>query len=229
MLNHKLLISLFGLLITCPLQGQQADSVTVRGRLVDNIQGRPIPGQSVGTQDYPHGSWVSTDSAGGFQFRIAAVDTVQLLVTCLPTRRTWGRTLGPFPYFVADEEPAEIRISPDACWEPPETDVIGVWNGHYTVGFEESGFVPCDPLPDLSNTAYGLLTPSVWMNFREGATQVEWPATELDGSNRRYFLTVHGIRQGPGGYGHLGSSTYRIVVDSILDVSIPAPDDCESR
>lgn len=225
----KLLIPLCGLLITGPLQGQQADSVTVRGRLVDSVLGRPIPGQLVGTLGNQRGFWANTDSTGAFQIRIPAADTLQLLVTCLPSRRPWGRTLGPFPYSLADGEVTEIRIPAEACWEPPETEVIGEWSGHYTGGFEESGFVPCHPLPDLSDTAYGLLAPSVWMDFEEGALNVEWPEAEGGGTNSRYFMTVHGTRRGPGGYGHLGFSVHRILVDSILVVRLPTPNDCGSR
>jgi hypothetical protein len=207
------------------LHGQELDSVTVRGRVVEAGSGRPLPGQMVAVAGAWRPGWTTTDSSGAFSVRVATPDSLSLLVSCRVTRRPWGRTLGPFVHR-DPERPVEIELPGGACREPPERSEHGTWSGHLSLGFEESDFEPCVPLPDLSDTAYGLEGAGVWADLSGLPGPAEWPRVPAEGGSVRYFVTVRGTRVGPGGYGHLGFSLYRIAVDSVLVARPPGPDDC---
>jgi len=217
----------FTLFAVAPVQGQQQDASTLRGRLVERGSGQAVPGQMVSVAGDLHHAWATTDSSGAFLLRPVAADSVALVVTCSTSRRPWGRTLGPFRYARSGAAVVEVEIPPGACREPPEVAVQGIWSGHFSSGFEESSFSPCDGLPDLSDTAYDVVTPSVWLEFEEGARDFDWPTVPIVGSTTRHFVKIRGTRYGPGGYGHLGFAVFRIAVDSILAASVPGPGDCE--
>jgi hypothetical protein len=213
-------------LAIAPLQGQQQDTAVLRGRLLERGSGQAVPGQMVSVAGDLHHAWATTDSSGAFLLGPMSADSVALIVTCRTSRRPWGRTLGPFLHARSGAGVVQVEIPPGACEEPPEVAVEGVWQGHFSSGFEESSFIPCGGLPDLSDTAYGVVNSGVWLDFEKGARDFDWPTVPIIRGTTRYFVTLRGTRHGPGGYGHLGFSVFRISVDSILAASAPGPGDC---
>lgn len=208
---------------------QAVDTVQISGRVLFGEHGPEAgtegPRHSVGIVGGRH---TFLDSRGRFELRAAVGDSAALWVQCGVTRRPYGRFFGPF--VVSKEEMSRVRLAldPDACVEPEERLERGVYRGHYTVGFETSSFRPCEPLPDLSATAYGLEDYEAWLEFVEGVARTGWPDVPAVFRGYTYYLRVRGTLRGPGGYGHMAVAPYLLLVDSVLDVRPPEDGDCDS-
>src|SRR5256885_6798461 len=94
------------------------------------------------------------------------------------------------------------------------------YRGEWDSGFETSTFRGCN----------GAVFSNVWLTLAPGATTgVRWPNENLGGRNTfTYYVRVRGILRGPadrhrvgGGYGHLGSADYELVVTPPLEVEAP--------
>jgi hypothetical protein len=118
------------------------------------------------------------------------------------------------------------------CDPRPDREVIGTFSGHYSNGFEESGFVPCPA--DSWVIPADSLDPGrgpAWVDWRPGHSNragLVWPAVPGGiGGVRRYFVTWRGTVVGPGHFGHMGASPFEFLVDSVIGVSPPAAGDCQ--
>jgi hypothetical protein len=110
-----------------------------------------------------------------------------------------------------------VRTSARGCDQRPFTVHQGVFEGRWRSGFEESRFVPCDPL-----------LPEAWVAFAPDAQTgpgVKWPE-DLDKYYPEVFVRFEGQLVGPWRYGHLGVSDYQLTVNRTLEVRTPAKTHC---
>jgi hypothetical protein len=117
----------------------------------------------------------------------------------------------------APTDTIRLRVDGAKCDRRPLLAESGVWIGHFTEGFEESGLELCSDS-----------TRRVWVEYsKEWSTkpQPQWP----EGNDRyypRYFVGFRGRMIGPYHYGHMGVSDYELTVDSVLFVRLPGETDC---
>lgn len=98
------------------------------------------------------------------------------------------------------------------------------YRGEWESGFETSTFRGCN----------GAVVSNVWLTLAPGATtHVRWPDENLGGRNTfTYYVRLRGTLRGPadrrhgGGYGHLGSADYELLVTRLLEVRLPGQPDC---
>lgn len=107
-------------------------------------------------------------------------------------------------------------------------DSIREYRGEWESGFETSTFRACN----------GAVFSNVSLTLAPGATtDVQWPNENPAGRNTfTYYIRVRGILRGPadrrqagGGYGHLGSADYELLVTRLLEVRLPGEPDCVVR
>lgn len=203
---------------------------TVRLVVVDSTSGRPIRGALVRAT-----GWMGvaiTNSSGWFLMQDVPVDA-EVTIRCPSQRRFAG---GPF---VARQQLAltlgvknqvVVRVPGERCEEPPIRSITGEYSGHYTGGFESSEFWPCEGLPADADY-YGISFDAAWVEFDKGlhvAEGVKWPKTADSVKADTIYVRWHGTFTGPGGYGHMGLSTYEFVVDSVIELRLRRPDDCHA-
>jgi hypothetical protein len=108
------------------------------------------------------------------------------------------------------------------------SDSTQEYRGEWDSGFETSTFRGCN----------GAVFSNVWLTLAPGATTgVRWPNENLGGRNTfTYYVRVRGILRGPadrrrvgGGYGHLGSADYELLVTRLLEVKLPGEPNCVVR
>ena len=101
------------------------------------------------------------------------------------------------------------------------------FRGEWDAGFETSTFRGCN----------GTVFSNVWLTLAPGATTgVRWPNENQGGRHTfTYYVRVRGILRGPadhrrvGGYGHLGSADYELLVTRLLEVKLPGEPNCVVR
>jgi hypothetical protein len=110
--------------------------------------------------------------------------------------------------------------------------VAGIFQGHYTPGFESSDFVPCSAdgwfIPGDSLEAYKYDARRAWVTWPQSVGDgVKWPDAPRDSyGNPRYYVRWRGTVVGPGHYGHMGVSPFEFVVDAVLELRPPTAKDC---
>ena len=118
--------------------------------------------------------------------------------------------------------------SSDSRVQKARADSTREYRGEWESGFETSTFRACN----------GAVFSNVWLTLAPGATtDVRWPNENLGGRNTfTYYVRVRGILRGPadrrhagGGYGHLGSADYELLVTRLLEVRLPGEPDCPVR
>jgi len=212
-------------LVTPPSFSQVTDTVLVSGQLFYGPDRVPAAGYTVGIVGGPS-AW--TDSLGHFGFRAVVGDSVDFWSQCRVERRSFGRSLGPFPMGRDELSAAEIEIDPSLCIEPEETRQYGIFSGRWTWGFEMSEWALCEALPDLSATAYGIGESWAWGSFSDGLVGPDMPDVEVsEDGYYTYFMKVRGTLIGPGGYGHMAVAPYLLYADSILELRPAKTGDCE--
>lgn len=140
-------------------------------------------------------------------------DTV-MITSSAPVRREW-------------------TVSAKGCDPRERRTVRDTFRGHYTVGFEQSTFVPCPAdawfLPGDSLQAYRSDRRDAWVEFPDWQRMIGRLRSVEAGEDRwgdRYYVRLRGEVVGPGRYGHLGVSVFELRVDSLMEVRTPVPDDC---
>lgn len=94
-----------------------------------------------------------------------------------------------------------------------------VYEGHLSVGFETSAFLPCDPdYKDERWWASGL-PPEGHARYRELTTKMYEPV----------YLKVRAVRSRKGSYGHLGSYQRELTILELLELRPAQPGDCGGR
>ena len=118
--------------------------------------------------------------------------------------------------------------SADSRVQRARTDSTREYRGEWESGFETSTFRACN----------GAVFSNVSLALAPGATaDVQWPNENPGGRNTfTYYIRVRGILRGPadrrqagGGYGHLGSADYELLVTRLLEVRLPGEPDCVVR
>jgi hypothetical protein len=125
----------------------------------------------------------------------------------------------------AERPPAQ---SNESRIQRARADSTQEYRGEWDSGFETSTFRGCN----------GTVFSNVWLTLAPGATTgVRWPNENLGGRNTfTYYVRVRGILRGPadrrrvgGGYGHLGSADFELLVTRLLEVKLPGEPDCVVR
>ncbi len=216
------------LLLPTPLLGQGDSLVQVvwNGVVLDTVAGEPLRGAVISLE--PRGV-ARTDSSGHFRFRRPDPGgEIRIMLRCPITRRMAGRVFWSQSVDLDAVSDTVLTFLVDAsgCAEPPETTVKATWRGHYAWGFEEGTFRSCGQLADLSYTAYGGVPYEAWVYFAADRLIEGWPEVPPVDGNYRYYVRWTGELKGPGSYGHLGGSTYRLTVTEIIEIRNPGPNDC---
>ncbi len=128
---------------------QAPDTVQVTGRLFYGPERAAAGRHMVGIVDGPY---AMTDSLGRFSLRTLVGDSAVFWAQCRVERRQFGRNLGPFTIGRDRLSAVELELDPRLCIEPDETRRYGTFSGRYSWGFEQSDWVLCESLPDLSGT-----------------------------------------------------------------------------
>jgi hypothetical protein len=56
--------------------------------------------------------------------------------------------------------------------------------------------------------------------------KIKWPKVDDTVRYPTFYVRWRGTLTGPCSYGHMGMATYEFVVDSVLEIRMPRPDDC---
>lgn len=211
-------------------------SGTVRGTVTDSLTGTPLAGVHVGVGKATRYRGATTDSLGRYVLSNVPFGRQDIEFRC-PSRTFLGRRLVKRQVVVDEsnhEATLSVHVPPRGCFEPDSSSRMGIYRGYYSVGFEESQFIPCHDsavgLQDGLLPGDFLVPLSAWVAFAKTAFQqkVAWPPPDTANQRQsaRYFVRWRGTLTGPGIYGHMGVSAFRFVVDSILDVRVPTSHDC---
>jgi hypothetical protein len=150
--------------------------------------------------------------------RVLLRSSLVLLVAGACARQARHATSRERPPAQSNESRAQ-RASSDSTQE---------YRGEWESGLETSTFRGCN----------GAVYSNVWLTLAPGATTgVRWPNDNPGGRNTfTYYVRVRGILRGPadrrrggGGYGHLGSADYELLVTRLLEVKLPGEPDCVVR
>jgi hypothetical protein len=156
---------------------------------------------------------VNCETLSGFGGGFLAIDTVSL-ENSATVRRDWS-------------------VSATSCDPRPLRRITSVFRGHYSMGLEESTFVPCPSdawfLPGDSLHVFPYDARRAWATWSDRArASLQWPKeapTNTVGS-LRFYVRWRGTVVGPGHYGHMGVSPFEFLVDSVVEVRVPRALDC---
>lgn len=180
---------------------------------------------------------MDVDTAGRYRFDQLPMGTLPIQVSCweISTGFTGFHRLETDTVVITESSPVrrDWVVPAEGCDRRERRTVSDTFSGHYTAGFEESKFVPCPAdawfLPSDSLDGYATDARDAWVNFGDDKISRVIRSTDVPVNQRgyrRWFVRWRGTIQGPGRYGHLGGSAFELVVDSVLEVRAPTPDDC---
>jgi hypothetical protein len=198
-------------------------------RLRDLATGRPVQGAGLHLRGHP--GLGRTDQAGRNTWYLDdAYATGDIEVRCPATRALTGRRISKVPFSMEGKVTVvTARIPLAECTEPPERSVAGTYAGYYQAGFENSRFVPCEGLPADAGF-YGKRSGGAWVELDAGAfRQLRSRVIGARDAERGIYVVWEGVMTGPGSYGHMGVSSYRLQVTRVLDTSATLPADCPAR
>ena len=209
----------------------QSLTATISGRILDAETGRPVANALVSARWPARQGRVPTDSTGVFLLDWVEPGPVTLDVNC-PSRTMLGPHVldSVIRTDTGQTHELELRIRYSSCVEPDSAARRVSVRGVYSAGFEESRFVPCRAAtaeflqlwspPHLRNA---------WVEFSPTLgepTPKQWPEPSDEHRYPNWYVEWSGVLTGPGYFGHLGVSPYRLVVDSVDVVRTFAPADC---
>ncbi len=212
-------------------QETPADSTLAGIRVTDRASGRPLAGAGIRT--YGATGW--TNASGIYRFRQRRPPTRMSFTVYCPARFLMsGRRLDSLVLALPTTEPVAVRVDASNCTEPRPDTVVGEFAGHFEAGFEESEFLPCASGPEPGHTAYG---PTPFRAWLESSRSISWerfrgvkagPWLGADGQEQMmsHYVRLRGRLIGPGSYGHMGVSPFLFLLDEVLEVRTPRPDDC---
>ena len=212
------------LLILCMfpvlVRGQEPAPASIEGSVRDSINGWPLVDARVSAK-WGRYSRVPTDSAGRFVLGGIRPGEVEFELHC-PSKTMLGDQLLMRRFRIGAGETLVINVLVDAslCDEPPTSTRVGVFRGAYSWGFEHSRLQVCsEPALGIEPGPHpGLMSDlRVWVQLPiPGAKHIEWERLKQQSTN--VYFRARGALSGPGKYGHMGVSDYKLVVDSILTV-----------
>jgi len=228
------------LLLPCILGSQEPTTRTLFGSAVDSASGAPLQKASVCARLLlaPRsflGPCLAVDTLGEYRLDSLPFDPIEVSLFC-GVVRGFGKRLATDTILAADATAPRHNwiVSTSGCDLRPVRQVVGIFRGHYTRGFESSEFVPCPDdawfVPSDSLDSYPYDARRAWATWPRDYridTLARWPDVPRDEwGNPRYFITWRGTVIGPGRYGHMGVAPFEFKVDSILEVRTPAQGDC---
>ena len=168
----------------------------------------------------PYGTGIlcaSPDTSGHYILDNLPAGVQVVKATCSGRTILSGKLLAEDTLVLADGEARrfDVRASSAGCDMRAFSVRRGIYEGHYTFGFEESRFQSCKD------------SISAWVDFAPDVSKSppRWPKLN-DAYYPTFFVRWRGTVRGPWHFGHLGVSDYQIVVDSILMVRLPSRTDC---
>jgi hypothetical protein len=176
------------------------------------------------------GPEVRTDTLGRYEFAKLPAGNWRLAVLCESVSYFHAQRLAETDVTLDQgaDKVQDFTVDPRTCAERVDT-VIGEFRGHWSVGFEESSFVPC---PGTVNVEGWSIQPGwggIWGTWRN-PTEASWPnpmpAADTSGYGDRYYVRVKGTLHGPGDFGHLSVSAYQLEIDTMLEARSPSTTDC---
>lgn len=189
----------------------------------DRRTGRPAV--DVGVEDG------RTDAFGRYEGRRPFSEPGETIQAWCPSRigpvRT--RSIGEAPLVIRDgRADATIDVDTSVCVEPALRRERRRFRGLYSWGFEYSAFVPCEGMPE--EATYYADAGSYWPTLPDGiAAAVGHVMRQGDISGRdgrRVYVEWLGTSTGPGAYGHMGASRYKLDVEALYQVSATIPTSC---
>lgn len=203
-----------------------ANTAMLRVRVVDSASGAPIAGAFV---RHPAVAWFDRTNAAGEHRSDRAPLVATLEVRCPTTKRLTGRTVyrKEFQLRAGSDTLLEIRVGLPGCTEPPVDTVAGEFRGHYTSGFENMRFSSCDGPPRNENF-YGNPGTTVYLVDETLYQRLRWPKPQ-DPFTRYAYIRARGRLIGPGIYGHMGTSSHVLMIDTILEMRRARESDCRRK
>ena len=204
-------------------------AATIAGVVRDSATRQPVAGAEIVLLGR---TFTRTDSLGVYALEGIPPGAHRLRLSC-PSRTAWHAQ----PYSTIEIEVRkphmrrDFQISLSRCTEPPFASFEGEFEGLHRSGFEVSQFVPCPGLladPELAKRLGGRrIAMAVTDSARATYRALRGPPGDTVhvsmGHEPWVYVRVRGVLQGPGAYGHMGMSTYRMTAMEILEVGEPTP------
>jgi hypothetical protein len=172
---------------------------------------------------------VRTDSLGRYAFAALPAGSWRITILC-PSASYWhAQRLAVFTVELeqGNSSTQDVTVDRTQCRLAVPDTLRGQFRGHWSVGFEESRFVPCAGTIDSAR-----VRPdsdwiwAVWADQSEGRWPEPMPAPDTSDYGDRYYVEARGLLHGPGDFGHLGVSAYQLEVERLVQVRSPTADDC---
>lgn len=176
------------------------------------------------------GPEVRTDSSGTYEFARLPAGHWRIAVLCKSASYFHAQRLALVEVTLAQgaNVTQDMAIDPTACKERVDT-LRGEFHGHWSLGFEESSFVPCPGTVDVEGWSIQSGWGGVWGEWAPGIVP-KWPEpvppADTSGYGDRYYIRARGMMHGPGDFGHLSVSAYQLEVEELLEVRTPSALDC---
>lgn len=203
----------------------------IYGQLIDSATGKPIA--YAGLNIHSKSGLAFSDSLGWYLLFDMPTGKQVIEFRC-PAKRTFvGRRFTTRTITISGTTDSNVTFTLDLsrCVEPPIETRTGEFTGRYVPGFESSRFTPCRPFADLRGTAYEGYEGYAWVTFDDSVlnrARAKWPDSGRD-PYPPFFVRWKGTLTGPGGYGHLGVSSYLLRVSEILEMRKAAKADCQGN
>jgi hypothetical protein len=221
-------------------------SAVLRGRIYDSLTSRAIARSRICSEFavpvYGRAMRCGRiDSLGWYVFDSLPEGPRKFTAGCAGEKLFGGKLLGAATVELQEGATHQVDFRSDAsgCDPRPLRVVRGVFKGHYSSGFEHSEFIVCPGgMGQAASDTAGMRDVGwrAWVEFPKtrrlpGAPAV-WPRAgppRSSGDDGWHYVEWHGVLEGPGHYGHLGGSSFQLVVDSVITVRTPGKSDCGSR
>lgn len=189
-------------------------------------------------QTLPHTPLTRTDERG--RAIIRGVEREGSLTSTCPT---WRQPLGPkiwwqqLSFLVVNDTELVVRAPTGNCLETKPVLLTAAarealrheFYGHYTTGAATGDFVPCGGFPIASDSQRPWRR-RAWIRFAPNVDQrqIKWPTYTDNIPHPTVFARREGVLEGPGVYGYQGGAAYLLIVDEIVELRAPRPDDCDT-
>jgi hypothetical protein len=216
-----------GVLAHRPAQGQKVPPPALSGT-VKTLRGEPAAGMRIRVGLWPE---IWTDSLGRYSFESLAAGRWRFAVGC-PGPGYWNVqpllirdvVLAPGAQVIRDE-----IVDPRHCRNTIPDTLHGLFRGYWSVGFEESGFVPCPGSTGTSMVNPKLNWTGIWAVWAP-SVRANWPEpppqADTSGYGNRYYVEARGYLHGPGDFGHMSVAAFQLEIESLLVVKTPRAGDC---
>jgi hypothetical protein len=176
------------------------------------------------------GPEVRTNTLGRYEFAKLPAGKWRIAVLCESVTYFHAQRLAVIDVTLDQgaDEVQDFTVNPRTCQERVDT-ITGEFRGHWSVGFEESSFVPCPGTVNVEGwsiqSGWGGIW-GTWRDYAKASWPISMPAADTSGYGDRYYVRVKGMLHGPGDFGHLSVSAYQLEIDTMLEVRTPSAMDC---